>query len=207
MAPSAGVSVAALPSEGSEEAKVSSFTRDDYHAQTQPLMTLIDAANVTQRALDKRLTPLRLGVSWAQILHWLYSAKEPLTPSTLAALLLLETHSVSGALNRLESRGLITRGRTRKDRRTVLVSLTPAGREAAEDSKKVVEGTLRELASEFDGPNAAEALDAVTQALHIGFKVAGRTDGEAPGGAEARLGLRDSNAFPATNPQLRRERR
>jgi DNA-binding MarR family transcriptional regulator len=70
---------------------------------TLPLMTLVDAANVAQRGLEKRLSHLQLSVAQQRILAMVYFAKEPLTPSMLAALLLQETHSVSGLLNRLET--------------------------------------------------------------------------------------------------------
>ena len=63
--------------------------------------------------LEKRLSELKLSVAQQRILALAYFAKEPLTPSMLAALLLQETHSVSGLLNRLEDRDLITRTRER----------------------------------------------------------------------------------------------
>ena len=52
-------------------------TRDDYRAQTLPLRTLIDAANIIQRALDKRFAPLGLSFRQQQLLGLLYLAKEP----------------------------------------------------------------------------------------------------------------------------------
>src|SRR4030065_242484 len=92
-------------------------------------MTLIDAANIAQRGLEKRLSHLNLSVAQERILALVYFAKENLTPSMLAALLLQETHSVSGLLNRLEDRDLITRTRDRQDRRVGWGELTAARRQ------------------------------------------------------------------------------
>ena len=68
------------------------------------------------------MSHLKLSVAQQRILALVYFAKENLTPSMLAALLLQETHSVSGLLNRLEDRDLITRTRDRQDRRVVWVA-------------------------------------------------------------------------------------
>ena len=141
--------------------------------ETLPLFTLIDAANVAQRGLEKRLAPLKLSVAQQRILALVYYAKEQITPSMLAALLLQETHSVSGLLNRLEDRDLITRTRDRRDRRVVWVDLTPEGKKIAEESI----GLSLELAQAFDpalsGPKSAAVLDSLVAVRDLGFRVAG----------------------------------
>jgi MarR family transcriptional regulator, organic hydroperoxide resistance regulator len=138
-----------------------------------PLATLIDAANIAQRGLEKRLGGLKLSVAQQRILANVYSAKESLTPSMLAAILLQETHSVSGLLNRLEDRDLITRTRDRQDRRVVWVGLTPEGKRVAEESIRI----LVEMAREYDGvlarPGAGPLIDMVREVRNIGFKIAG----------------------------------
>ncbi len=90
---------------------MTNLAKESVRSETMPLMTLIDAATVAQRALEKRLTHLKLSVAQARILALAYYAKEQITPSILAALLIQENHSVSGLLNRLEDRDLITRTR------------------------------------------------------------------------------------------------
>src|SRR3972149_2438531 len=119
---------------------MSTFEKDAVREETLPLMTLVDAANIAQRGLEKRLGGLKLSVAQQRILSLVYFAKESLTPSMLAALLLQETHSVSGLLNRLEDRDLITRTRDRQDRRVGWVGLTPAGRQGAEEAIEIVMG-------------------------------------------------------------------
>ena len=136
-------------------------------------MTLIDAANIAQRGLEKRLSNLNLSVAQERILALVYFAKESLTPSMLAALLLQETHSVSGLLNRLEDRELITRTRDRQDRRVVWVGLTDEGRKVAEEAINIVVAMSKEFDTELKGPKATEMVDVVRGVRDLGFKIAG----------------------------------
>lgn len=136
-------------------------------------MTLVDAANVAQRGLEKRLGHLRLSVAQQRILAMVYFAKESLTPSMLAALLLQETHSVSGLLNRLEDRDLITRTRDRQDRRVVWVGLTPEGRKVAEEAIDIWMKMNDEFKSVLKGPKSNDMVDVVKKVRDVGFRIAG----------------------------------
>lgn len=147
--------------------------KDSIRTETLPLMTLVDAANIAQRGLEKRLSHLNLSVAQQRILALVYFAKENLTPSMLAALLLQETHSVSGLLNRLEDRDLITRTRDRQDRRVVWVGLTPEGRKVAEEAIEIVTGMSREFDTVLKGPKASDIVEAVRGVRDLGFKIAG----------------------------------
>jgi DNA-binding MarR family transcriptional regulator len=150
-----------------------SFDRDAFHTETQPLNALVDAANVAQRGLEKRLSHLKLSVAQQRILTMVYLAKEQLTPSMLAALLLQETHSVSGLLNRLEDRKLITRSRDKHDRRVVWVGLTAEGRQVAEEAIEITDRVTKEFDSVLKTPEAGGVLDCVRRARDLGFRIAG----------------------------------
>ncbi len=147
--------------------------KDTVRSETLPLMTLVDAANVAQRALEKRLGPLKLSVAQQRILALVYFASESLTPSMLASLLLQETHSVSGLLNRLEDRNLITRTRDKQDRRVVWVGLTNQGRKVAEEAIGIAMETAREYKSTLGGQNTEQILDVVRRVRDLGFRIAG----------------------------------
>jgi DNA-binding MarR family transcriptional regulator len=136
-------------------------------------MTLVDAANVAQRGLEKRLSHLQLSVAQERILALVYFARDPLTPSMLAALLLQETHSVSGLLNRLEDRDLITRTRDRQDRRVVWVGLTAKGKKVAEEAIQISLDMAREYKSLLQGAGADKTVDLVRQVRDLGFRLAG----------------------------------
>ena len=147
--------------------------KDAIRTETLPLMTLVDAGNVAQRGLEKRLSHLKLSVAQQRILALVYFAKENLTPSMLAALLLQETHSVSGLLNRLEDRDLITRTRDRQDRRVVWVGLTNDGRKVAEEAIDIVLDMSKELDGVLRGPNGDQMVEVVRKVRDMGFKIAG----------------------------------
>ncbi len=147
--------------------------KDAIRTETLPLMTLVDAGNVAQRGLEKRLSILKLSVAQQRILALVYFAKELLTPSMLAALLLQETHSVSGLLNRLEDRELITRTRDRQDRRVVWVELTPEGSKVAEEAIQIVVSMSKELDAVLRGPKANDVIDVIRKVRDQGFKIAG----------------------------------
>jgi DNA-binding MarR family transcriptional regulator len=136
-------------------------------------MTLVDAANVAQRGLEKRLSHLQLSVAQERILALVYFAKDPLTPSMLAALLLQETHSVSGLLNRLEDRDLITRTRDRQDRRVVWVGLTAKGKKVAEEAVQISLDMAREYKGLLQGTGTDKMNDTIRQVRDLGFRLAG----------------------------------
>jgi DNA-binding MarR family transcriptional regulator len=102
-----------------------------------------------------------------------YYAKENLTPSMLAALLLQETHSVSGLLNRLEDRDLITRTRDRQDRRVVWVGLTPDGRKVAEEAINIAIDMSKEFDPALKGPKSGDVVEVVRGVRDLGFRIAG----------------------------------
>ena len=152
---------------------MATIDKDAIRSESAPLLTLIDASNVTQRGLEKRLSHLRLSVAQQRILALVYFAKEALTPSMLAALLLQETHSVSGLLNRLEDRDLIVRSRDKQDRRVVWVGLTTEGHKIAEQAIEIVLGMSKELDSVLRGPKGVEMVEVVRKVRDMGFKIAG----------------------------------
>ncbi|HEX5139767.1 MAG TPA: MarR family transcriptional regulator, partial [Dehalococcoidia bacterium] len=90
-----------------------------------------------------------------------------------AALLLQETHSVSGLLNRLEDRDLITRTRDRQDRRVVWVGLTDQGKKVAEEAIDIVVSMSKELDAVLRGPKSGDMVDVVRRVRDQGFKIAG----------------------------------
>ena len=147
--------------------------KDTIRSESLPLMTLVDAGNVAQRGLEKRLSHLKLSVAQQRILALVYFAHEALTPSMLAALLLQETHSVSGLLNRLEERDLISRTRDKQDRRVVWVGLTADGRKVAEEAIEIAIDMSKEFEAVLKGPKSSDMVDVVRQVRDMGFKIAG----------------------------------
>ena len=156
-----------------EKSTVTNIDKDAIRSESAPLMTLVDASNVTQRGLEKRLSHLRLSLAQQRILALVYFAKEALTPSMLAALLLQETHSVSGLLNRLEDRDLIVRTRDKQDRRVVWVGLTTEGHKVAGEAIEIVLGMSKELDPVLRGSKGDAMVEVVREVRNMGFKIAG----------------------------------
>ena len=86
------------------------------------------------RAVD--LYNRELGAKWRLTVPQLVCLRQlaaggPCTPGNLARLVFLSQATVTGILNRLETRGLLIREREAADRRRVMVSLTDEGRQVA----------------------------------------------------------------------------
>jgi DNA-binding MarR family transcriptional regulator len=83
---------------------------------------------MSYKLLERRLYDLGISASQARVLAVLYYAPEPIKPSVIATLLFQETQSITGLLNRIESRGWVVRTPDPDDRRAVGLELTDAGR-------------------------------------------------------------------------------
>lgn len=81
-------------------------------------------------ALASRELARRYGLTAPQLMCLrLLKDGEALCAGTIASALSLSPQTVTGLIDRLESQGLVLRGRSETDRRQVLVCLTPLGRE------------------------------------------------------------------------------
>lgn len=88
----------------------------------------------------------RLGVTAQQRLMLRCIGKYPgLTAGQLASLLHVDPGTVSAALNRLESKGLIDRRRDPRDKRRASLGLTARGRALQQSPEGTVEGAVESL--------------------------------------------------------------
>lgn len=72
----------------------------------------------------------------------------PLPPSRIARMIMVKSSTVTGVIDRLEQKALVTRSRTSKDRRVVTISLTETGERLAQNApspitEKIMEGLKR----------------------------------------------------------------
>lgn len=135
----------------------------------QPLRTspldeqLCFALYAASRAMIGYYRPMLddLGLTYPQYLVMLVLwEREEATVTSIGAALQLETGTLSPLLKRLESTGFIARRRQEADERSVLVSLTPAGRDLQERLPVV-----QRQAGEATGLAAPEIAD-LREALH-----------------------------------------
>ena len=129
---------------------------------------LYAASRLVTQAYTPLLSPL--GITYPQYLVLLVLWEQDGQPvNDLARRLHLETNTVTPLLQRMEHEGLVSRRRSDKDGRQVLVSLTAAGREL-EHRAAAVPGQLGaqlvcDGAAPGSVPELAAALDALIRTL------------------------------------------
>jgi DNA-binding MarR family transcriptional regulator len=133
-----------------------------------PLLAVQRATHVTLDAAADRLSGLRLGHAELNVLANLADGR-PRTPSALARSVGSRPTTMTGVLDRLESRGLIVRRAHPTDRRAVEIALTADGRTAATAVRRAYRQVERTALAGLD----AATLGAARQVLDA---LAGGTD-------------------------------
>lgn len=99
--------------------------------------------------LDAQLLPLGLsGAQWRPIV--LLDAGHANTAAELAEIIGVDTGAMTRTLNRLESKGLITRKRSEKDKRIIELALTEKSCNLRVEIIKTIENTLNQFYSCLD---------------------------------------------------------
>ncbi len=106
------------------------------------------AAQKAVRFLTSKIEHLGITAVQAMILNFL-SEEDEITSNRLGERTLLDSATLTGILDRLEAHGFIERGQHPRDRRAILISLTPRGRELATDIRKIAERSNREIFRNF----------------------------------------------------------
>jgi DNA-binding MarR family transcriptional regulator len=131
------------------------------------LWSLNHALEVTSKSMEARL-----GVTAQQRMLVRIVGKFPgTTPSHIAELLHVHRATVSVALNRLERRGIVKRGRDTVDYRRVTVNLTKRGKALDVPASGTVESAVARLLKEASGRDIAavqRAMQGLIEALEHG---------------------------------------
>ena len=127
------------------------------------ILELQRATHLTVHALALRLGKLDLSPSEINALANLADGHSR-TVSALGAAVGTRPATLTGILDRLERRGLITRGTKPRDRRAVLIELTPAGRRSARTIAAAI-GDLERRALRALPDDAIDSANAVLRAL------------------------------------------
>lgn len=137
-------------------------------ALDQLAVTLVQQSSLLTRLVFVRLD-VELSRSEASLLARLEAGPERIT--ALAELDGLAQPTVTLMVKRLEGAGLVVRERPLDDGRVVLVSLTPAGRDALEDVRRRYRQRLQVYLSDLPGEEvlalerATDAMDALIERL------------------------------------------
>ena len=127
---------------------------------------------MSYKLLERRFYDLRVSASQARVMLVLYSAPEPIKPSLIATLLFQETQSITGILQRIESKGWVRRFPDKNDRRAVGLELTPDGRKLAEKLDAISQRLYDELFdSALSAAEAKQVATALRKVRSVGFKL------------------------------------
>lgn len=113
-------------------------TADDYSMDLQEQLCF--AVYSTMLGLNRAYRPLldKLDLTYPQYLVMLVLWKrDELIVSEISQQLLLDTPTLTPLLKRLEQRGLLTRRRSTRDERQVIIALTNAGRALQQPAREV----------------------------------------------------------------------
>lgn len=91
----------------------------------------------------------------------------PMKVSDLAGRMYLHPATMVGLLDRLETKGLVTRTRSETDRRVVLIDLTLQGRKLVKNSPEVVQGLLVKGLEQIEETELKKAFDVLNKIVTI----------------------------------------
>ena len=102
-------------------------------ADREEWASLYAAFAILRKETERALSAWQITVPQISVLALLADAERPLSVTRLAWLLLQESPSITGLVDRMCERGLVERLKDPLDRRKVLVKLTDRGRQAHDD--------------------------------------------------------------------------
>ncbi|MFN8190381.1 MAG: MarR family transcriptional regulator [Nocardioidaceae bacterium] len=112
--------------------------------------SLVRVQQLLMERIDAVLRPLGLTFARYEVLRLLSFSRSGSMPMTrLGSLLQVHPTSVTSAVDRLQAQGFVERLRRERDKRVILASITPQGRDVVE---RATEGLNREV---FEAPGLA----------------------------------------------------
>ena len=132
------------------------------------LFSLGRMGKALKREFEARVEPLDLTAPQVHALHRLWKGDGILT-TELARDICMDGGTITGLLDRLESKELIRRERSTEDRRAVRIHLTDAGRALEEPVRAVGEGVNRQAMEGFSPEEQSQLLRALERvAVNLG---------------------------------------
>ena len=117
--------------------------REKDNKEEAAFIELMLTADVLSRRLQQVLKTEELSMTQYNVLRILRGAAEGLACREVSNRMITRDPDVTRLLDRLENRGLISRSREEKDRRTVMARITPAGLATLERLDDVVQDAHR----------------------------------------------------------------
>ena len=105
---------------------------------TECAMNLVLTAGLLEKHIASLIAPLGLSPATGLVLSILADSEAPISPNKIAERLIISRASVTSLLDSLEKRGFVKRQPHPSDRRMLLVELTNAGRQVANQFRPIV---------------------------------------------------------------------
>lgn len=142
---------------------------DDFYEQTpdanvratEAVMNTMRTADMLFDRIGRLLRPLGVSAAGGLVLGLLRD-NGPLSPSEIGARLIVTRATVTGVVDSLERRGFVRRSPNPADRRSLLVELTPEGRDVVGQVRTLIHRNERDWMAVLTGPE----LDAYVDLLH-----------------------------------------
>lgn len=109
-----------------------------------------------------------LPLSWFEVLLWLSHQSEPVSASALGNSAMLSRSQVSRVLDSLQDRGLVARGSSSRDARSVMVSITEEGRRLFEEADATRRALLAPVFTDVLDESDLRALETIWRKLKAG---------------------------------------
>ena len=93
-----------------------------------------------------------------RVLNLLSKSEEPMTPSQLAVLCEVSTARMTVILNSLQLKGYLRKHRKRSDRRSLVVSLSPKGREVLMENQATLRSCIESFIAKLSEKELQTAL-------------------------------------------------
>ena len=119
---------------------------------------LMQAGEVYTKELNKNY---QVSVPQLNCLMALYE-NGPLSASMIAKYILVKSSTVTGIIDRLELKGLVTRSRSTADRRVITIELTEVGKTLAQAAPPPIQHRLMDGLEKLDGHNIRQIVDGLS---------------------------------------------
>jgi DNA-binding MarR family transcriptional regulator len=111
---------------------------------------------------EERFASLAISFTQWLVLTWLNAHEGHISATRLSSEIGHDMGALTRVVDELERRGYVKRERSRRDRRAVEIAITPAGRQQAQDARRV----LVELLNQLVAPFTSEEVDTLISLLH-----------------------------------------
>ena len=119
-------------------------------ARARCWISVVQAYQACDRQYSRMLAQLSLTIPQFDVLNVIAEAQGNATPALLADALMVTRGNITPLLRRLETRGWLTERTHPGDRRSLLLDLTPAGREVLTQARRASASFIDEQLSVFD---------------------------------------------------------